>query len=164
MRSRKHTFAVLAMIASLACLCAASLALAAETERAEYVAQVEPICKQNTQANEKILKNVKKEVKQGKLRPAAQSFTKAAGALKGTLAELQKVPQPEADRSTLTSWLREIGTEVGLFEAVSKKLKQGNKNAAEKQVIHLEHNAQLANNLVLGFEFHYCHFETSRFT
>ena len=31
-------------------------------------------------------------------------------------------------------------------------------------MIHLEHNAQLANNIVLDFEFHYCHFEPSRFT
>jgi hypothetical protein len=164
MSSRKHTFAILTLIASLAFLSAVSLAFAGATERAEYKEKVEPICQQNTQANEKILKNVKKEVKQDKLRPAALAFSKAARALKGTLAQLQEVHQPEAESSTLTSWLREVRTEVGLFETVSKKLKAGNKNTAEKTVIHLEHNAQLANNIVLSFEFHYCHFETSRFT
>ena len=164
MSSRKHTFAVLTLIASLTLLAAASLAFAGPTERAEYREKAEPICQQNTQSSDKILKNVKKEVKQGKLRPASLAFAKAAKALKGTLSQLQEVHQPEAESSTLTNWLREISTEVGLFETVSKKLKAGNKNAAEKTVIHLEHNAQLANNIVLDFEFHYCHFETSRFT
>ena len=69
MSSRKHTFAILTLIASVAFLAAASLAFAADAERTEYREKVEPICKQNTQANERILRNVKKEVKQGKLRP-----------------------------------------------------------------------------------------------
>ncbi len=84
-------------------------------------------------------------------------------ALKGALAELEAVPRPEADRQTLAKWLGQIKTEVGLFEAVAKKLKQGNKNAAEKMVIKLEHNVEGANDTVLGFEFRYCKANTSKF-
>ncbi len=84
-------------------------------------------------------------------------------ALKGALAELEAVPRPEADRQTLAKWLGQIKTEVGLFEAVAKKLKQGNKNAAEKMVIKLEHNVEGANDTVLGFEFHWCKANTAKF-
>ena len=94
--------------------------------------------------------NVKKEVKQGKLRPASLAFAKAAKALKSTHPELEGVPPPEADKATISKWLGQIKTEIGYFEAVSKKLKQGNKNAAEKMVIKLTHNVELANDTVLG--------------
>ncbi len=135
----------------------------AETSRTEYKAQVEPICERNTKANEATLRGVKTEVKKGRLKRPAKQVKKAAAALRGALAELEKVPQPEADRSTLSRWLGEIKTEVGLFEAVAKKLKAGNKNAAEKMVIKLEHNVEGANDTVLGLEFHWCKANTAKF-
>jgi hypothetical protein len=113
----------------------------AETSPTEYKEQVEPICKANTEHNKKTLKGVEAEVKKGKLRRPARQIAKAAKALKSTLALLQKVPQPEADKATLSKWLGEIKTEVSLFEAVGKKLKEGNKNAAEKMKIKLDHNS-----------------------
>ena len=73
------------------------LALGAEQTREGYVEAVEPICKANTQANEKILKGVKSEVKAGKLAPAGASLMKAAKALKQTYTQLAGVPQPTAD-------------------------------------------------------------------
>jgi hypothetical protein len=153
-----------AAIAALAVMTTTSLALAAETTRTEYVATVEPICKVNTQANEKILKGVKAEVKANKLKPAAAQFTKAAAALKKTYAQLSAVPKPPADTAKLTKWLRYVKAEVALIEATATKLKVGNKLAAEAMVVRLTHTANLANNQVAAFEFQYCRFEPSRFT
>jgi hypothetical protein len=154
----------IALATAAAFLILASFAYAEGISREEYVAKVEPICQVNTKANEKTLRHVKQWVKQGKLKPASLAFTKAAKALKTTHAELEAVPKPEADASTLTKWLGQIKTEIGYFEAVSKKLKQGNKNAAEKMVIKLTHNVELANDTVLGFDFHYCKANTAKFT
>ena len=56
---------------------------ATEDERASYKEAVEPICKANTEANEKILKGVRQQVKQEMLKPAGAKFTKAAKALEG---------------------------------------------------------------------------------
>src|SRR5438445_13040205 len=105
-----------------------SLAWAEEVTRAEYVARVEPICKVNAKANERILKNVRKEVKQGKLALAGRQFIKAAKALKKTYLELKAVPQPTADQARLTKWLGYVKTEVTLFEEAGKALKAGKKN------------------------------------
>jgi hypothetical protein len=154
----------IAAIATLAVLAAASLALAAEVTRDSYRAAVEPICQANTAANERILGGVRQEVKQGKLKPAALKFSKAAQALKRTIAELKAVPQPAADEARLAKWLGFVGTEAALFETGAQKLKAGNKTAAQSVVIRLTHNATLANNVVLPFEFRYCRFEPSRFT
>src|ERR1700710_1536826 len=96
----------------LALLLAASLTLAAEPTRESYTAQVEPICKKNAQANERILKDVKAEVKAGKLKVAAGQFAGAAKALKATLAQLKAVPQPSADKPKLAEWLSYIKEEA----------------------------------------------------
>ena len=151
-------------IAALGVLSATTLALAAETTRAEYVAAAEPICKANAQANEKIFKGVKAEVRKGQLKPASKRFAKAATALKKTLTLLRDVSQPPADQKTLAKWLGYVKTEAGLFEKVDKKLKAGDKAGTEKMVVLLARNTELANNTVLDFEFHYCRFNASKFT
>jgi len=153
-----------AAIAALAVITTASLAQATEVTRTSYKESVEPICKVNTQANERILKGAKAEVRANKLKPAAAQFTKAAAALKKTYAQLAAVPKPPADTAKLTKWLSYVKAETGLFEATAAKLKAGNKTAAEAMVVRLEHTANLANNQVAAFEFEYCRFEPSRFT
>jgi hypothetical protein len=162
-RSKRYTFAV-AVVAALAAFAAASLAFAGETTRAEYVAQVEPICKSNAQANEKILKGVRSEFKAGKLKVAAGQFSRAATALRKTVTQLKAVAQPPADQAKLAKWLKDVEEEANLFQKTAKKLKAGDKTGAQAMVIRLTHNATLANNVVLVFEFHYCRFEPSRFT
>jgi hypothetical protein len=154
----------LGALGALVLLSTASLALGAEQTRETYTAQVEPICKANTVANERILKDVKSEVKAGKLKPAAVSFAKAAKALKKTLTQLKAVPQPAADSAKLTKWLGYIKGEAELFEKTAEKLKAGDKNGAQAMAIRLTHTANLANNQVLAFEFTDCRVDPSQFT
>jgi hypothetical protein len=142
----------------------ASLAMAAEITRTEYKEQVEPICKANTEANERILSGVRAEVKQGKLKLAAAKFEKASSALKATHRELAAVPQPTADEARLSKWLGYVGTEADLFQRAATALEEGNKNKAEKYVVKLTHNATLANDTVLSFNFHYCKLQPAKFT
>jgi hypothetical protein len=87
-------------LAAAALALMAPLAFGAGVTRESYVAAVEPICKANTKANERILAGVRPEVRQGKLKLAAE-FAKAATALKKTLSQLRAVPQPKADKPKL---------------------------------------------------------------
>ena len=73
-------------------------------------------------ANEKILKNVKKDVKQGKLKLAATALTKAASALGKTYAELKAVPEPAASEATLAKWLGYVKKEPDLLSQTGKAL------------------------------------------
>jgi hypothetical protein len=143
-------------------LLAAPLAMGAEQTRESYTAQVEPICKRNVQASERILKGVKSEVKAGQLKPAAASFARASSALKKALSQLKAVPQPSADKAKLAKWLAYVGTEAQLFESAAKKLKAGDKGGAEAMAVRLTHTANLANNQVLAFEFDYCRVDPSQ--
>lgn len=151
-------------LAATAVLAMAQLAFAAEISRTEYKAQVEPICQKNSKANERILKGVRQMVKQGKLKPAATKFEKAGKALTQTYNQLKAVPQPTADEAKLAKWLSYVKEEASLFGKVAKKLRAGQKGAAQSLVNKLTTNANKANALVLAFSFRYCKFEPSKFT
>jgi hypothetical protein len=137
--------------------------IAAEATPASYKEAVEPICKSNTEANEKILKGVREKVKAGKLDAASKQFMAAARALKRTRAQLLGVPKPTADATRLTKWLGYVKTEIQLFEAVARKLAKDEETSAQKMVVRLISNARQANNQVLDYEFRYCKFQPSKF-
>jgi len=160
----KKSFAGLSAVVLALAMLSGPFAEAAEVTRESYKEQVEPICKTNTEANEKILKGVRQKVKAGKLKAAGTQFEKAGKALHKAIAQLKAVPQPVADEAKLAKWLKYVGEEEKLFLQTAKKLKEGNKTAAQALVIRLTHNANQANNQVLAFEFRYCRFEPSKFT
>ncbi len=141
----------------------ASSAMAAEVTRDEYREKAEPICKVDTQANERILAGVRTEVRQGKLKPAATKFDKAAAALKKAVKQLKALPQPSADTAKLSKWFTYAEQEVKLFETGGRKLRSGDKNAASKIGVELVNVANKANAQVIPFEFQYCRLEPSRF-
>lgn len=160
----KKSFAALSAFALVVALMVAPFAEATTEEREAYKEKVEPICKTNVQANERILKGVKAKVKAGKLKPAATQFTKAANSTKTALAKLKAVPRPPEDQARLTKWLKYIQEEEGYFRKIAKKLNAGDKNGATAMQIRLQHTATQANNTVLAFEFKYCRVEPSKFS
>jgi hypothetical protein len=148
-----------------ACLLLAIAAPAAMAiTRDEYKTKVEPICKANSQANDKILKTVRKEVKEDKLKTAGAKFLKASTALNKTYNELKAVEQPAEDAAKLTKWLGYVKTEADLFKSAGTALKAGNKKKAQQFVNKLSSNANKANAEVLAFNFRYCKFEPSKYT
>ena len=101
-------------------------------------------------------------MRSGKLRTAATKFVEASAALKKALRELEQVPGPTQDEARLASWFRYVKVEAELFSAAGKKLKSGNKAAAEHIVVQLTQNANKANLQVLPFGFHYCRLEPAQ--
>jgi hypothetical protein len=146
-----------------AALLGAVPSMAAEATRESYKEAVEPICKANTEANEKILKGVRSKVNAGKLDAAASQFRAAARALKRARTQLLQVPQPPADTARLTKWLGYVKTEIELFESAARKLANDERTSAVKMVVRLRNTANQANNQVLEFEFRYCRFQPSKF-
>jgi hypothetical protein len=154
-----------ALLAALAALMLLAVpAFAAETTRDEYKAQVEPICKTNKEASEKYLKGVKTLVKKDQLKQAGAAFSKAAAALEKAEKQLAAVPQPEADSAKLGKWLSDIKGEVSLMKTIAAKFKAGNKAKGSSLSVKLTHNANVANNLVIAFQFNYCKIDPSKFT
>src|SRR6201992_4100446 len=109
----------------------AASVFAAEVSRDEYKAAAEPICKTSAKENERILANVRKEVKTGKLKPAAAKFAQAAKAKAGARRGRQALPQPAADEARLGKWLSYLKSEAELFAPAGRKLNSGDKAGAE---------------------------------
>lgn len=147
---------------ALLLLCGA--AGAEEVTRASYEASVEPICRADTKANERILAGVRGEVLKGRLGPAAAKFSRASTALAKALRELEAVPRPVADEARLAKWFSFVRIEAELFATAARELKEGDKPGAEHIVVKLTQNANKADLQVLPFGFRYCHLEPARFT
>lgn len=154
----------IAAVLVVGALSAAPTAVAEEPTRVEYKADVEPICKVNTKANENILAGVEGKVKQGKLKQAGRQFTRAATALKGTLSQLKAVPKPPADEERLTEWLKRVEKQQVLLKEIGQALIAENRRRAETLSVKLVSGARNTNAIVVSFGFNYCRFETSDFT
>lgn len=160
----------MASVRAALCVCVAASLLAAtpagaeEVTRDSYREAVEPICQENTKANERILHGVRAMVRQERLEAASRRFLRAAKALRGTLGQLRPVPRPPADQARLSRWLGFVSTEAELLAKTGHYLAAGKRATAEGMVVRLEGTARRANNAVFAFEFKYCRFEPSRFT
>lgn len=160
----KTTLATVAVAICASLLAVPAVFAAEEPTRAEYKADVEPICKVNTKANENILAGVEGKVKQGKLKQAGRQFTRAATALKGTLGQLKAVPKPPADEARLTEWLKRVEKQQVLLKEIGQALIAENRRRAETLSVKLVSGARNTNAIVVSFGFNYCRFETSDFT
>jgi hypothetical protein len=154
---------VILIAAALAGLAAVSVASAAELTRDEYVARVEPICKRNTEANQRIFAGAKEEVKSGRLKLASVHFVRAEAALDGTIRQLHAVPRPAADEAKLGKWLGYLEAESVLLGRIGKALAAGERAKAQTLSARLNRNSNLANDAVLAFGFNYCKINPSRF-
>jgi hypothetical protein len=140
------------------------VASAAEIARDEYVKRVEPICKSNTEANQRIFAGAKEEVKEGKLKLAATHFGRAQTALEKSVKQLQGVPEPTADEAKLGKWIGYLEVESEYLGRIGKALAAGQKGKAQTLSVRLNRNSNLANNSVLAFGFNYCRLNPSRFS
>lgn len=161
MRGRLGTVAAVAA----ASLAVAGLAHAEEIAptRTEYVAQVEPICQANTEANKRILKGAKDRVKRGELTKAGSQFIRASKAFGRTVQEIISVPRPPADSPRLEKWFKFLKIIQTDLRKIGTALKAGNKVRATHESIRAERSGNAANNVSFIFEFRYCKITPSRF-
>lgn len=152
-----------AALALVLMLPATGVADGEEPTRDEYAAEVEPICKRNTEASDKILKGVRAQVTHGQLKQAGARFAKASSALKSAITQLRAVAQPPEDRKTLSTWFGDLSDEAKLLGETGTKLRHGDKRGALRLSSSLVKVANQANAEVLEFPFHYCRSSPSKF-
>jgi len=165
-QSRFSRYVWLVPAAALALVAAGVLPAAAaegEDPRGEYTERAEPICKRNVQANKRIFKGAKGEVKRGKLKKASRHFFRASRAFGKATGRLAKIPRPEADRPRLKRWFGLLRDEKKLILKIGRALRSGKKKRAESLSVDLDGNSRKANNAVVPFGFDYCRLEQSRF-
>ncbi|HVY78837.1 MAG TPA: hypothetical protein VG898_10055 [Solirubrobacterales bacterium] len=162
----KGVLTIVALVAVLA-LGAVTAASAEEPTRQQYVEQVEPICKANTEANQRILENAKERAKSrnpAKMRQAGAQFIHASVVFGKSVQKIAAVPRPAADDVRLVKWFKQLGVVREKLRKLGVALKAGEEIKAAHEQIRVERASNAANNFGFAFKFHYCRLTASRFT
>lgn len=154
-------------IAALALLPAAAASAEEAPTRAQYVEAVEPICKANTDANRRILKNVKTKARSksaSTVREAGTQFIQASAAFGKAVGKLATVPRPPADDARLLKWFEHLDIVKTNLRKLGKALQEDKKILAAHEQIRVERASNAANNVGFIFEFDYCYLRAANFT
>ena len=145
MKGKLGTLAVL-LVATLA-VAAPAFGIAEPPTEAEYVAAVEPICKRDREAAERILKGARENINEGRLRVAGNQLIRTSQRFGTTLGQLIEVPRPLAQEEKLQKWfgfLRKVKTRLA---QTGKLYKEGKRLAATHESIRTERSGNAANNV-----------------
>jgi hypothetical protein len=129
----------------------------------EYVAAVEPICKRDREAGERILSGARERISDGKLSAAGGQLIRASKRLGMTIGQIVAVPRPVAKEAKLQKWfefLRLVKTRLG---KTGKFYEEGKKLEATHESIRTEKSGNAANNVSFSFGFRYCRLSRQRF-
>ncbi len=159
------TTAALAIAATLvAALPAhATIAPGANPTRAEYVAEVDPICAKNTSSNKPILKAARHKVNAKKLPAAGTNFFRVSANFGKALKAIEAVPRPAEDSTRLEKWFGFLKTVKRNLAKVGKALKEENKVKAAHEKIRAERSSNAANNVSFVFGFSSCRLTPAQF-
>lgn len=141
----------------------ASVASAEGLTLEEYVGQVEPICKTNTDASHNILAGARDRIKNDKLEIAGKQFGRAAAAFGSSIKQLEAVPRPAIYEVKLTKWFSHLEIIEDYLSKISKALKNDDKLRVTYEVVKLRSSANAANNVIYDLGFNYCRVTESRF-
>jgi hypothetical protein len=143
---------------TVALLAVAPLARGEEQTREGYVAQVEPICKVNRAANERIMAGAGDRVNKGKLELAGKQFIRVSDSFGGLIKRLATVPAPPADDHRVDRWLEQMRLLKTRLRTVGKYYREGEEIKAAHESILAERSGIAANNISIVFHVHYCRF------
>jgi len=160
MRRRSGT----AVAIALALLAIAPLAHGEEQTRESYKTAVEPLCKVNREANERIMAGARERVNKDQLKPVGKQFIRLSESFGGLIKQLAPVPPPSGDSHRVDRWFDSMQLLKQRLRNVGRYYKAEEKIKAAHEAILAERSGLSANNTSIVFHFHYCrfgHFERS---
>jgi hypothetical protein len=159
------TTAALVIAATLLAAVSASAEILPGTipTRAEYVAEVEPVCQKNTDSNKPILKAARQKVNAKNLKGAGADFFKVSANFGKALKAIEAVPRPTEDSARLEKWFQFLRIVKTNLRMVGKALKEENKVKAAHEKIRAERSSNAANNVSFVFGFSACRLSPAQF-
>ncbi len=158
----KSLLALISILFATVALAAAAFG-AEDPAKMEYEARVEPICRANTEASQRILAGASDRVKAKKLVKAGSQFVHAATAFGKATAEIAAVPRPSAEATRLGQWITHLRLVEGYLRETGRALMRGDRRHATIDFIKTRSAANAANNVVFNFEFHDCRITGAKF-
>lgn len=135
---------------------------AEEPTRETYVATVEPICKRDREAAEKILTGAKDAIREGRLDVAGRQLVRASQRFGESIRQLVAVPRPPADEAKLQKWFKFLRIVRDRIRQTGVYYKEGKRLQATHESIRVERSGNAANNVSYSLKFKYCRLSRSR--
>jgi hypothetical protein len=132
--------------------------------RVAYVAQLEQICKPDSEATQRAVRGTRSDVRAERLRLAATKVEKARRIFGGTVVAIAAVPRPVGYEATLGRWFVALRRESAALGRTAQALRAENVPRFQRVWADFIHEGNKANNVVVSFGFDYCNFKPSRFT
>ncbi len=136
---------------------------AAELTRPAYVAQLEQICKPDSEATRRAVRGTKDDVRSERFRQAAAKVAKAQRIFAGTVGSISTVPRPAADRAILDRWFAALKRESAALGLTAAALRTEDIPRFQRVWADFIHEGNKANNVVVSFGFNHCAFKPTRF-
>jgi hypothetical protein len=162
MTARPIALAVLVLAFAVLVL-AAPVTGAAEPTRAEYVAQLEGICKPGSESTQRAVRGFRADIRSERLRQAGRRLAKAQRIFADTVSSIATVPRPGADTDTLARWFSALRRENSYLGRTVAALRAEDVARFQRVSADFIHEGNKANNVVVSFGFNYCAFKPSRF-
>ncbi len=155
----KRLLGTLAIAAAL--LGAVPLAHGEEQTRETYKARIEPICKANREANERIMEGAQRRVNQREYEAVGKQFIRVSESFGGLIPKLGAVPPPVGDERRVERWFEQLRLVKTRLRQTGRYYKEGEDIKAAHEAILAERSGIAANNISIVFKVRYCRF--SRF-
>jgi hypothetical protein len=126
--------------------------------RESYKVAVDPLCKANREANERIMAGARERVNKDQLKPAGKQFIRLSESFGGLIKQLTPVPAPPADAHRVERWFDSMRLLKQRLRNVGKYYKAEEKIKATHESILAERSGISANNTSIVFHFTYCRF------
>jgi hypothetical protein len=136
-------------------LIAASSA-SAETTRAQYIAQADPICATSLKRQSTALQGFLPEVKRGDLKKAAGRFRHAVAFFSGGVERLATLEPPAADSPLISTWLQALRAEVPVLKKYAKALAGRDVRRLRRVTRRYLNAAAYSSGLVRDYGFQVC--------
>jgi hypothetical protein len=152
------------VVAWLAVLAPSALAAAdAAPNQAEYVSQLESICKPNVEQTERAVRGLRSDVQRERLAVAAGKLSRAQRIFDGTVRAISSVPRPPADSAQLAKWFGYLRLQESYMGGAASALRTQHIVRYQHDSVRVLHTGNLANDVVITYGFNYCRFKFSRF-
>lgn len=153
----KRTSGIFVVFALLA-LASVPFAQGGEQTREGYKAQVEPLCRANRKANERIMAGARQRLNRNRLKPAGKQFIRLSGSFGVLIGRLSKVPPPTTDVHRIERWLEIMKLLKTRLRLVGKYYIEGLKIKGNHEGILAQRAGISANNTTIVLHFHDCRF------
>jgi hypothetical protein len=134
--------------------------LGAELTRAEYVERAETICEFGSGKAKPLLRKGFAEFKANEVKSAGPKFLRAAKYYAASRDRLTAVPMPVEDKLDLLAWQKQLKVQNFFLGRTGQALVEERRVKAQGYLSRFIHNGNVANDLVLGFGFKTCLFDS----